>query len=208
MTSFKTFLMAAALATPATLFAASAQAQVSGIAVVDPDAAIGNSNAWKAAQTQLQATYKTQIDQAEARRKAITAELQPLVTKFQADQKANVAAATLQSEAQAIQTKEQAGNAELGRLTAPFLRARTYVAEQIQAQLKAAIDAAAARKKASIVLTPNDVAHLDPAGDMTADVTTELNRLVPSANITPPAGWQPGQGGAAAGPRPTQPQGR
>lgn len=213
MHSKKIMLMAAALIAPV---AGVSHAQVNGVAIVDPDGAVAGSNAWKTAASQLQTTYKTTLDQAEARRQAITTELQPLVTKLQNDQKANVAQAQLQTQAQSIQAKEQAGNAELQRITMPYARARAYALEQIQQQLKAAIDAAAVRKRASIVFGPNDVVHLDPAGDLTADVTTELNRLVPSVNITPPANWQPGQQGqggapAPAAPAPTntkQPQGR
>ncbi|MCW6529617.1 MULTISPECIES: OmpH family outer membrane protein [Sphingomonas] len=211
MNSFKTMLMTAALVAPGALLAGVSHAQVGGVAVVDPDGAVGNSNAWKTAASQLQTTYKATLDQAEARRQAIANEIQPLVAKAQADQKANVPQAQLQTQLQAIQAKEQAGNAELQRMTLPYARARGYAIEQIQAQLKAAIDAAAARKKASIVIGPNDVVHLDPAGDLTADVTTELNRLVPSVSIAPPANWQPGQQGGAAAPAPAntkQPQGR
>ncbi|MBS0285049.1 MAG: OmpH family outer membrane protein [Proteobacteria bacterium] len=214
MNSKKTMLIAAALLAPGALVASVSQAQVNGVAVVDPDGAVAGSNAWKAAAGQLQTTYKATLDQAETRRQAISTELQPLVTKLQNDQKANVAQAQLQTQLQTIQSKEQAGNAELQRMTAPYVRARAYAIEQIQQQLKAAIDAAAARKRASIVLGPNDVVHLDPAGDLTADVTTELNRLVPSVSIAPPANWQPGQqgqAGAPAAPAPTntkQPQGR
>ncbi|QKS01053.1 OmpH family outer membrane protein [Sphingomonas sp. CL5.1] len=215
MNSKKTMLIAAALLAPGALVGGVSQAQVNGVAVVDPDGAVAGSNAWKAAAGQLQTTYKATLDQAETRRQAISTELQPLVTKLQNDQKANVAQAQLQTQLQTIQSKEQAGNAELQRITAPYVRARAYAIEQIQQQLKAAIDAAAARKKASIVFGPNDVVHLDPAGDITADVTTELNRLVPSVSIAPPANWQPGQqgqaGAAPAAPAPAntkQPQGR
>jgi len=219
MNSKKIKLIAATLIAPGALLAGVSQAQVGGVAVVDPDGAVAGSNAWKAAAGQLQTTYKPTLDQAETRRQAISAELQPLVTKLQNDQKANVAQAQLQTQAQAIQAKEQAGNAELQRMTMPYARARAYAIEQIQQQLKPAIDAAAASRKASIVLGPNDVVHLDPAGDITAAVTTELNRLVPSVSITPPANWQPGQQGQAAAapaaaapapaPAPTkQPQGR
>ncbi|WP_298670112.1 OmpH family outer membrane protein [uncultured Sphingomonas sp.] len=215
MNSTKIMLIAASLVAPGALLAGAAQAQVGGVAVVDPDGAVAGSNAWKTAAGQLQTTYKATLDQAEARRQAISNELQPLVTKLQNDQKANVAQAQLQTQVQSIQSKEQAGNAELQRITMPYARARAYAIEQIQHQLKAAIDAAATRKKASIVLAPNDVVHLDPAGDLTADVTTELNRLVPSVSIAPPANWQPGQQGQAAAPAPApapantkQPQGR
>ena len=201
MTTFKMMMLAAAAAVPGTVaLVAPAAAQVSGVAVADPNAAVAGSNAWKAAATQIQTTYKTQIDQAEARRKAIATELQPLYAKFEADQRANVAEATLRTEASAIQTKETAGNAEIGRLTAPAQRAQAYAIEQIQAQLQAAVQAAVARKNVQLLIRPDAAIFAQPAANITADITTELNRLVPSVSATPPANWQPGaQGGAAGG---------
>jgi len=223
MNTFKKLMLAAALAAPATIAATHAYAQVSGIGVVDPDAAMNNSRAWKAAAQQLQTTYKAQLDQAQARQKAIEAELQPLVTAYEtARRAAKPNEAALRTQAQTIQQKQQAGQQELAQLTSPFARARAYAIEQLQGQLGAAVDAAAKRKNASLVLTPNSVAFMQPAADLTADVTTELDRLLPSVSITPPAGWQPGQQGqqqqaaapAAAAPAPAaapaarQPAGR
>ena len=47
---------------------------------------------------------------------------------------------------------------------------------------------------------------LGAGADITPAVITELNALVPSVGITPPAGWQPGQAqGAAAAPAPATP---
>ncbi len=191
--------LAMALALPAVTIATSATGQVATVATADPDGAISDSAAWKAAAAQLQTTYKGILDQAEARRTQITNELQPLVTAYQAAASAPGAnEATLRQQATSIQSKQQAGQAELERLTAPFARARAYAIEQLQGQLKAAIDAAAARKHAGLVVAPSAVFHVDPAGDITADVTTELNRLIPSVSITPPANWQPGQQQAGA----------
>ena len=39
-----------------------------------------------------------------------------------------------------------------------------------------------------------------PTVDITDAVVTEINALVPSVSITPPAGWQPGRQGQAAAP--------
>ena len=196
MKTFKTMMFAAAAAT----FAVPAAAQVGGIAVADPNNAVARSRAWTTAQSQIQATYKAQIDQAEARRKAITAEIQPLYTKFEADRKANVAEATLRQQATAIQQKETAGNQELARLTQPAQRAQAYALEQIQRQLNAAVTAATQRKNVTLLLRPDAALFAQPAADITADVTAELDRLVPSVNTTPPANWQPGQDGAGAAP--------
>jgi Skp family chaperone for outer membrane proteins len=199
MTKFNTMMLAAAAA-PA-MFAANAQAQVAGIAIANPEAAVANSAAWTAARTQIQTTYKAQIDQANARRTAIENELRPLVTAFQTAQNAATPnEASLRTQAQAIQTKQQAGEQELGRLLQPVNRAQAYALEQLQRQLSAAVQAATQRKNVSLLLTPNAALFAQPTADITADITTELNRLVPSVTITPPANWQPGQqqAGAAA----------
>lgn len=199
MKTFKMMMLAAAAAVPGTVaLVAPAAAQVAGIAVADPNTAVANSTAWRTAAQQIQTTYKTQIDQAEARRRAIATELQPLYTKFEADQRANVAEATLRTQANAIQVKENAGNAEIGRLTAPAQRAQAYAIEQIQAQLGAAVTAATTRKNVQLLLAPNAALFAQPTANITADITTELNRLVPSVGITPPANWQPGQQQQAA----------
>ncbi|HWK34643.1 OmpH family outer membrane protein [Sphingomonas sp.] len=210
MKTFKMILLAAAAAIPGTVaLVAPAQAQVAGIAVANPEGAVGRSKAWTAAQQQIQTTYKTQLDQAEARRKAIATELQPLYAAFETARNApNANEAALRTQAQAIQTKETAGNQELGRLTAPAQRAQAYALEQIQAQLSAAVTAATTRKNVQLLLRPDAALFAQPTADITADITTELDRLVPSVSTTPPANWQPGgqeQGAAPAAPAPAAP---
>ncbi|MET0374990.1 MAG: OmpH family outer membrane protein, partial [Rhizorhabdus sp.] len=140
MTNFKHLLLAAALVTPGAFTAATATAQVAGIAVGDPEAAVANSKAWATARTQIQTTYKAQLDQANTRRQAITTELQPLVAAYQKAAAAPGATeASLRTQAQAIQTREQTANAELQRLTAPASRAQAYALEQISAKLPDAV---------------------------------------------------------------------
>ena len=185
MTTFKTLLLAAAVLAPAAIVAPAAQAQVSGIAVADPQGAIAASKAWTTARGQIETTYKAQLDQAETRRQAIARELQPLVTAFQTAQ-----------------------------------RAQQYVIEQIQAKLGDAVTNAVRAKNVTLLLRPDAALFAQPAADITTSITAELDRLVPTVGITPPAGWQPNQqgqqGGAAAAPAApargaparTQPQGR
>ncbi|UUL83432.1 OmpH family outer membrane protein [Sphingomonas qomolangmaensis] len=216
MTMFKTLLLAAAPVAIAAM-PVPAAAQTGGIAVANPEGAVAQSNAWRTAQSQIQTTYKAQLDQAQARQTALQNELRPLVTAFETARAApNANEATLRTQATTIQQREQAANAELQRLTAPASRARAYVVEQISAQLPAAVNAAVARKKVTLLLRPDAALYTQPSNDITADVTTELNRLVPSVTITPPANWQPGQQGqpapaaapAAAAPAPAAPRGR
>ncbi len=220
MKTLHTLLLAATVAAPALALPGTAQAQV---AVANPEAAIANSKAWATARTQIQTTYKAQIDQAEARRTAISAELQPLVTAYQTAASApNANQASLRTQAQNIQTRENTANQELQRLTAPAQRSQSYVLEQISAKLKDAIDNAARARNAVVVVRPDAALSVQPSADITAAVTTELDRLVPSVSTTPPANWQPGgqqaqqQGAAPVGVAPVtapvtsrkKPQGR
>lgn len=197
----------AAVALPAI---ASAQA-VSNVAVVDLEEAVSKSNAYNTAISQIKVTYKAQIDAADARAKALTAELQPLAAAYQAAAKAPSAAqnqAALQQQLATLQQREQAANVEVSKLSAPVALARAYVLEQIQMKLEAAVNSAMAKKRINVVLQPQAVIKVLPAADITNDVLAELNVSVPSVSITPPAGWQPGQAGAGQAPAQPQPQGR
>ncbi|MGU3392033.1 OmpH family outer membrane protein [Sphingomonas sp. M1A8_2b] len=218
MTTFKTLLLAAALVAPAAITATAADAQVSGIAVADAQGAIANSKAWNAARAQIETTYKAQLDQAETRRQAVARELQPLVTAFQTAQRAPGASeASLRPQAQAIQARENAANQELARLTQPAQRAQQYAIEQIQAKLGDAVSAAVRAKNVSLLLRPEAALFAQPTADITAAITTELDRLVPTVSTAVPANWQPNQTaqqqqGAAPAPAATTgkraPQGR
>ena len=200
MTKFKLMLLAATLAAPGALVAGSATAQVSGIAVANPEQAVANSKAWTAARAQIQTTYKAQLDQANTRRTAIQAELQPLVTAYQTAARAPGASeASLRPQAQAIQTKQQAAQQELARLTEPAQRAESYAIEQISAKLPDAVNGAVRAKNVSLLLRPNSALFAQPTADITAAITAELDRLVPTVGITPPANWKPGQQGDAQG---------
>ena len=201
MTYFTKLLAAAALAAPLATVATPASAQVNGVAVADAQGAIAGTKAWATARTQIQTTYKAQIDQAAARGKAIDAELQPLITQFQTAQKAPGASnASLQPQYQAIQAKQQAGQQELARITAPAERAQAYVIEQIQTRLPEAVQNVVKARNVSLLINPQAVLFLQPAADITPSVTAELDRLVPSVSTTVPANWQPGQQQQGAAP--------
>jgi Skp family chaperone for outer membrane proteins len=214
-----------AAAQPALAQAQAAQSGplVPGLGVADLDSAIATSNAFRAAQQQRQAQYKPQVDQAEARRKAISAQLQPLVDKFNKDRAAPGAnQAALQQQYQQIQQIQQAGEQELRQILQPVGYSEAYVQEQIGEKLDQAVKNAMAKKKISLLLSPQAVLALNnTAYNLNPDIVAELNTLIPSATIVPPAGWEPrevrearaqqGQQGQAAVPaQPTgkQPSGR
>src|SRR3546814_16767768 len=56
-----------------------------------------------------------------------------------------------------------------------------------------AIKAAMTAKKIDLLLSPEAVLARENNVDITDAVVTELNRLLPSVSITPPAGYQPVQ---------------
>lgn len=185
-----------------------ATAQALGVGVVDLNAALSDSTALKTAESQIQAQYKTQIDAFNARRTAIAAQLEPMGREIQTLQ-ANSATppATLQSKVTAYRTREQTAQRELQPLAAPFQRPLAYAQEQAAAKLDQALRAAMTAKRIGVVVSPQAVIAIQPAANLTADVTTQLNALVRTVSITPPANWQPGQQtqSAAAAPATTAP---
>lgn len=203
----KTIIKAAALVlAPMTAIAltavpAAAQSKL-GIAVADLQRAVGTSAAYTVARTQMQTTYKPQIDAFNTRKTAIDADLK---TKGDAIQKALTAAGNkptpaIETQYQAFQQSQQSAQAELQRMGQPIALANAYVEEQITAKLSDALKAAMAKAKVDLVLAPDATVSYQPTVDITAAVVTEINALVPSVSITPPAGWQPGRQGQAATP--------
>jgi Skp family chaperone for outer membrane proteins len=190
-------LMAAAPA------AAPAAAAATNVAVVNLDAAVVQSAAFKSAATQIQTTYKTQITAFQTRQTAIQTELTPARNEIEALQR-NPATpkATLEAKVNAFQSRAQAAQAELQRLTLPFARPEAYAKEQIGAKIEAALKAAMTAKGVNLVVSPEAVIAAQGNADLTPDVISQLNALVPSVSITPPANWQPGQaqGQGADGP--------
>lgn len=168
---------------------------IAGLAVGNLDAVIANSSAFQTAQQQRPVTYKAQLDAAEARRKAIGTQLQPLYEKFQRD--SQVAApnrAALETQAQTINGIQQAGQQELQRMLEPVALSEAFVQEQIEDKLDQAVKAAMKKKNVSILLNPQSILAVnDNAYNLNQDILNELNLLIPAAQLVPPAGWEPRQ---------------
>jgi Skp family chaperone for outer membrane proteins len=212
---FKSLMLAAAPLAAVAALPSVAQAQT--VAVADLDEAVAKSNAGVLANNQINLTYKAQIDAAQARANALNTELTGLRNAIVTAQRApNPNQAAIQTQAAAYQKRQQEAEREVQTLSLPFQTANAYAREQIALKLEAALDRAMTAKRISIVLQPQAAIKALPASDITADVITQLNALVPTVSTTPPAGWQPGQ--AAGAPRPAaaapatpakpQPQGR
>lgn len=172
--------------------AATAQAVVSGIAIANPPAVVAASEAYKISQQQRPVTYKPQIDQANARKTQIEAQLRPLITKLEADSKvASPNRAALQQQYEQIQQIQQAGEAEIQKILEPLNLSQQYVLEQIGDKLDTATQAAMDKKKVTVVLDSQAVIKAGQTYNLNQDILTELNKLIPSAQLVPPAGWLP-----------------
>ena len=200
------------LAASALALAPVAPAAAQSVAYSDVQQILAQSQAARTADQQMRVTYKSTYDQIESRSRVLQAELNAMVVKFQADQKTNPNNPALQTQARAIQEKQRAAQEELAKLSDPIERVNAYVLEQIEPKLDAAVSAAMAKKKVALLVQRNVVIKNTPGTDLTPDILAELNTLVPSVSITPPAVWQPGQqqGPRAAAPAANQqqPQGR
>jgi Skp family chaperone for outer membrane proteins len=201
MTNFlKVALLAATALLPQAAFAqaaapAPAAASAPGYAALaDLLGAVRQSTAFTNAARQIETTYKAQIDAYNARSKPLNEELQRLQQEIQTLQNtAGTAQATLQQKVTAYQAREKAIEAELTPLGAPFERPLAYAQEQVAAKLDQAVRNAMAAKRVTILIRPEALAFALPTANITSDVVAQLNALVPSVGITPPAGWQPGQ---------------
>ena len=172
---------------------AAAQA-VKGIAVANPTAIVALSNAYKVAEQQRPVTYKAQIDQANARKTQIEAQLRPMAAKLQSDaQAASPNQAALQQQYGQIQQIEQAGQNEINQILQPVALSRAYVVEQIGDKLEQATKNAMTRQKVEILLDSGAVINAGEAYNLNQAILNELNALLPGAQLVPPAGWLPRQ---------------
>ncbi|NLR71289.1 OmpH family outer membrane protein [Novosphingobium sp. ERN07] len=184
--------LAVAAVSPSVASAQAGGTIAQGIAIANPSAVVAASSAYQTAQTQRPTTYKPQIDQANARKTQIEAQLKPLIDKLQADSKAaNPNRAALQQQYDQIQQIEQAGQAEIQKILEPLNLSQQYVLEQIGDKLDAATQAAMDKKKISLVLDSQSVIKAGQAYNLNQDILAELNKLIPSAQLVPPAGWMP-----------------
>ena len=187
---------------------AMAQSKTS-IAMANYEAAVGKSQAFTVAMTQMQTTYKSDIDAVNARAAALQTEIKPLVDAYNAAvQQPGATQQSVQPQAQALQAKQQSGQQEIARLRQRISLATSYVEEQIAMKLEAAIKATMKAKNVDLVLSPQAVVAREPYVDITDAIVLELNKLIPSASITPPAGWQPGQANQQQQPPAAQPASR
>lgn len=178
-------------AAPAPAPAAASGPIVPGLGVANLEAAVGNSNAYKVAAQQRQTTYKAVYEQAQARANQIDAEIKVLIDRFNADRTAKKPDAVLQADYAAIQQRRERGEQEIRQILAPVILSEAYVNEQITDKLNQAVQNAMAKRGVTLLLQPGTVIARANAYEMTPAIITELDALIPTANLVPPQGWMP-----------------
>ena len=114
-----------------------------------------------------------------------------MADQFNADRTAKKPDAVLQTEYDAIQKMQAQGEADIKQILAPANLSDEYVVEQITDKLPQAVQNVMGRRGLTLLLNPDSVILSAQPYDVTAGLVAELNVLVPSAQITPPPGWQP-----------------
>jgi Skp family chaperone for outer membrane proteins len=194
-----TSAFAAAPAKPAaaapTAAAPAGQVGVNGIAVANLEAILYNSVAFKKAQVDRETSYKAQFDAAKAREAQLTAQMKPLYDQFVKDRAAPNAAANqaaLQAQAQKLQQMQEQAKAEIEKLVEPVRLSDAYVMEQIADKRAVAVVTAMNKSGVTLLLNPEAVLHVtNNAYNLNQAVLNELNAILPSVGVVPPAGWLP-----------------
>ena len=185
MTTFK-YLLLAAIAAPAALAAAApAHAQVNGIATANPVAAMYRTKAWTTASAQIRQTYAQQYTQIEAK----SAERQKLLNQTvlaqldkngdkQVDDAEMAANPALKAQLEKIDT-------DMNQLSLPIILAQGFAIDRILERYEEAQRNVVNAKKIGIILSPEAMIYAADAADVTAAITAELDKLVPTVSIVP-----------------------
>ena len=170
-----------------------AQAVAPGIGVANIEAIKANSNAFKLAEQQREATYKATIDAARTRAQQIDGQIKALAAKIEADRKApKPNQEAIEQQIAQAQQLQQSGQQEVNKLLEPVAMSQAYVDEQINEKLGPAISQTMKEQQITLLLQPQAVlVATSKAYDLNLAILTKLNTLLPSAQIVPPAGWEP-----------------
>ena len=188
MNTRNTAILAALLSAAAV--AAPASAQVSGIATSDTSVAIARSKALGTAYQQIGTQYAAVAQQMQAKR----LEINNLNAQLDTNKDKELTQAELDVAIKAkspVLTQIDAKQKEINTLQDPIILAQLYSVEQIALKYDAAQQAVITAKRINVILAPDAFVWAPESVDVTAAITAELDKAVPSVPITPPAGWRP-----------------
>lgn len=176
-------LSATAIAVPAT-------AQVSGIATAETSVAIARSKALGTAYQQIGTQYAAVVQQMQTKRQ----EINSINVQLDTNKDKELTQAELDAAIKAknpLLTQLDEKQKEINTLQEPIILAQLYAVEQVALKYEAAQQSVVAAKKISVILAPDAFVWAPEAVDVTSAITAELDKAIPAASITPPAGWRP-----------------
>ena len=176
-------LSATAIAVPAT-------AQVAGIATAETSVAIARTKALGTAYQQIGAQYAAVVQQMQTKRQ----EINNINAQLDTNKDKELTQAELDAAIKAknpLLTQLDEKQKEINTLQEPIILAQLYAVEQIAVKYEAAQQAVVAAKKISVILAPDAFVWAPEAVDVTSAITAELDKAIPAASITPPAGYRP-----------------
>jgi Skp family chaperone for outer membrane proteins len=176
-------LSATAIAVPAT-------AQVSGIATAETSVAIARTKALGSAYQQIGTQYAAVVQQMQTKRQ----EINNINVQLDTNKDKELTQAELDVAIKAknpLLTQLDAKQKEINTLQEPIILAQLYAVEQVALKYEAAQQAVIAAKKISVILAPDAFVWAPEAVDVTPAITAELDKAIPAAVITPPAGYRP-----------------
>ena len=182
----------AALAAGTIAIPSLAQAQVNGIATANPIIAIAGAKALQRANQQIQTTYKSYMDQIQAKleqRQTLLLQLDKNKDKNVDDAELKAAKVAKSPALKQLDTIE----AEIERLNGPRQKAMVYAIESLLKQYDAAQTKVITDRRIGVILKPDSFVYAPQAADVTTAITAALDQLVPTVPVTPPANWQPSQ---------------
>lgn len=174
------------------LTAAPASAQVAGVATVNSTVAIAKAKALVPAFQQIDTQYASYVQQIQAKQK----EMQALLAKLDTNGDKRVDDAEMDAAEKSknpVLAQIEAKEKEIGQLQAPMIKARIYVVEQVARQFAAAQQAVVTARKINFIVVPDALQWAPQTIDVTDAVVAELDKLLPTASTTPPAGWNPSE---------------
>ena len=186
MTTIKYLLLGALAVAAPVAVATPAHAQVAGIATAEPIIAIFRAKAWAAANEQIRTQFRDNLTRFEARQ----ADRQKLLGQIDRNGDKQVDDAELAAQP-ALKAQLDAIDTDVEQITMPMLRAQAFALEMILQRYQEAQQAVITAKKISVILAPSAIVFSPANSDVTAAITTELDRLVPTVPITAPANWRP-----------------
>jgi Skp family chaperone for outer membrane proteins len=159
--------------------------------IADVDRIVSDSNAGRAAATELQARVQALQGRATTLQQQLQSEAEAIRT---GQANGSLKDKALEDRVRAFEARQQAAQAELQRGEADIERAQNFVTEQIGRALRPLISALMQERGASMIVPSSAVLQHAASLDATAELLNRLNTALPSVSTTPPpAPAQPAQ---------------